>query len=551
MRTECPKCKVDFSTYGKCPYCGRQLVEPKNRLLPILLCTVGTLAVIVLAGVALYAYSSGNIIKSAWFKFSSGTGYEVSVQPPSSRLRGTSKPTITSEERKNLRDLFEKRQFDPLNKAASEIQCAFEYDPSLEYRVCDFYEIFGSSLPEYEELLNAWVAHSPSHFAPYLARSQYYYYRGWESRGYKYVSETSEEQFSGMRSFFQKALKDADAALAIIPRLLSAHLIRLNIYNADGTDNQENAAFEAARQHFPGSFLLYNAMITAKLPRWGGSYAEMEKIAMQAYEHIRTNPEIYMLFGRIYEDQASVCMDNKQHDKAMALFTKAIRYGEYYEFFEDRARLQLAMQKYDQALKDASHSISLRPAKPRPYSLRATVYLNLGDLEAAEREIRSMDAEFPGNYEISRWKDWAARWLLNQGHTVFKGNLEDAVAWYGMAIETKPECQEAYYWRGVACFKLNNSSLAYTDFEQAIRLNPHDLKSYRMMDSLLASQRRWDEIIEYWNRFLSLEPDNGVAYLERAGVNRHKGDMQSALADLKIACDLGNKKACEIQGRNR
>jgi len=84
-----------------------------------------------------------------------------------------------------------------------------------------------------------------------------------------------------------------------------------------------------------------------------------------------------------------------------------------------------------------------------------------------------------------------------------------------------------------------------------IRLDPRDIKSYRMMDYLLASQQRWDEIIEYWNRFLSLESDNGDAYLERAGASRHKGDMQSALADLKMACNLGNKKACDIQRRYR
>lgn len=551
MRTECPKCKVGFSTYGKCPYCGSQLVEPRKRLLTILTCILGSLAVIVLASAGLYAFFSGGIIKSVWFRFYPDVNYEVSVKPPTSRVRGTLKPTLTSEERKNLRALFEKRQFDSLNRAASGIQLAFEHDPSFEYKVCDFYDIFGTSLPEYEELLNAWVAHSPAHFAPYLARAEYYYYKGWESRGHRYASETSHEQFSGMHSHFQKAMKDTDAALAINPRLLRAHLIRLNIYNADGADNQEDAAFEKARQYFPTSFILYNAMVSAKLPRWSGSYTEMEKIAMQAYGHIRANPELYMLFGRIYADQASVCADNKQYDKAMALFAKAISYGEYYEFFEDRASLQFTMGNNDQALKDVNHSISLRPFKPDPHTLRAVVYMKMGDLEAATQEIRAMDAEFPGDYEISRWKDRTARWLLHQGHAVFKDNPEDAVAWYGMAIETNPKCQEAFYWRGVACSKLNNSDLAYADFEQAIRLDPHDIKSYRMMDYLLASQQRWDEIIAYWDRFLSVEPDNGDAYLERAGANRHKGDMQSALADLKNACYLGNKRACEIQRRYR
>jgi len=318
MRTVCPKCKVGFSSYGKCPYCGRQLIEPGKRLVTILLCTFGALASVGLVCVGLYALFSGSAIKSAWFRFSPDMNYEVSVRPPAIRVCGTLKPTLTSEERKNLRTLFEQRRFDSLNEAAAGIQRDFEQDPSLEYKACDFYDIFASSLPGYEKLLDAWVAHSPTHFAPHLARAEYYCYRGWESRGHKYASETSREQFSGMHAFFQKALKDADAALAINPRFLNAHLIRLNIHNADGADHQEDAAFEEARQYFPASFLLYNAMVAAKLPRWGGSYAEMEKIALQAYGHIRANPELYMLFGRIYADQASVCVDNKQYDKAMA-----------------------------------------------------------------------------------------------------------------------------------------------------------------------------------------------------------------------------------------
>ncbi len=504
------------------------------------------LTAVVAVCTGLYAQVSGHGGKSPWSGIFGGNNYELSVHPPSIRVCGTLKPTLSIDDCRDLRELFEKRRFDALNKIASEIQLAFEHDPSYEYKACDFYGIFGSSLPEYEELLNAWVAHSPSHFAPHLARAEYYYYRGWECRGQKYASETSRERFGGMRSFFQKAMKDIDAALAMNPRLLSAHILRISIYNVDGENYQEDGAFDEARQYFPNCFLLYNTMAWSKLPRWGGSYPEMDKIAMQAYERIKSNPELYMLFGRIYADQAWGCRQNKQYDKAIALYSKAIRYGEYYEFFVERAQTFIEMEKYDQALKDVDRSISLRPIKPRPYCTRVSVLMHRGDPDAVVSEIRSMEAMFPGDFEIRDWKDWAAGWSLNQGHKAFKRTPEQAVAWYGRAIEMKPEYQEAYYWRGIASWKMNNADLAYSNFEQAIRLDPHDFKSYKMMDDLLASQQRWDEIIEHWNGYLGLEPNNGDAYLERAGANRHKGDMQSALADLRSACNLGNKQACGI-----
>jgi len=491
------------------------------------------------------------LVPLALSKFSSMRRCEASIAPPSFRVSDTAKPTLSIQDRQNIRNLLKKRQFGSLDKIASDIQSAFEQDPAYEYKACDFYEIFDTTLPEYETLLNDWVAHSPTHFAPYLARAEYYHHKGWESRGYKYASKTSKQQFSGMHSHFQKAMQDIDAALAITPRLLSAHILRISIYNADGGDDQKDMAFEKALHYFPSSFLLYNKMVWAKLPRWGGSYAEMDKLAVQAHKQIHATPELYTLFGQIYADQAWQFRQNKQYDKSLALYTKAIEYGDYYEFYKERAETYLAIKEYDQALKDVDKSISLRPIKPRPYRLRASIYLHKGDTAVAIREFRSMETMFPGNFDVREMREWAVSILLYQAANHFKTDLGQAVADYGWVMEIKPDCPDAYYWRGVANWKLKKTDLAYSDFAQAIKLAPRDIKAYRMMDYLLASQQRWDEIIDQWNAFLRLEPTNGDAYLERAGTYKHKGDMKNALADLKAACNQGNEKACGILKRHQ
>jgi tetratricopeptide (TPR) repeat protein len=67
-----------------------------------------------------------------------------------------------------------------------------------------------------------------------------------------------------------------------------------------------------------------------------------------------------------------------------------------------------------------------------------------------------------------------------------------------------------------------------------------------MLDYVLASEAKWDEIIDNWSQFLALEPNNAGAYFERAGAHKHKGDMKSALADLDRACELGKEEACKI-----
>ena len=491
-------------------------------------------------------YLSGRLVKSLWSRFSPTGVYEVSVKPPSVKVCGTSKPTLSNQDRKDFRNLLEMGQFDPLTKAATEIQTTFESDPSYEYKVQDFFNVFATALPQYEGLLDAWVQYTPSHFAPYLARGHYYYNKAWESRGHKFAAETSSEQFRGMRLFFQKASKDIDAALAINPRLLTAYIIRIGIHNAEGEKNEEEAVFNKGRSFFPSSFLLYKTMLWSRLPRWGGSYAEMNRIAMQAFDHIRTNPELYMLFGEIYADQAWGFRKKEQYPRAIALYSKAISYGEHYSFFEERGRTYVYMKDYDKALEDANQSISLRPVIASPYRLRATIFMEKGDLNSAVQEISSVEALFPGDPETQQWRDWAAKRFLNQGHTAFKTDLEQAVARYDVAIDIKPQYAEALYWRGVAHSKLNKTDLAYSDIKQSIKYNPRHFQSYKMLDFLLASQQKWDEIVENWNEFLTLEPNNAEAYLERAGAYRHKGEMKNALADLKQACDLGKEDACKI-----
>lgn len=66
------------------------------------------------------------------------------------------------------------------------------------------------------------------------------------------------------------------------------------------------------------------------------------------------------------------------------------------------------------------------------------------------------------------------------------------------------------------------------------------------MDYILAKENEWDIIIGYWDEFIELNPDNSRAYLERGGTYFHKGDMQSALKNAKIAADMGNTKAKQI-----
>ncbi|OGR17721.1 MAG: hypothetical protein A2X81_06500 [Desulfobacterales bacterium GWB2_56_26] len=542
MPTPCPTCSQPLDADGRCSFCG----YTSRRLKRSSLFWLAAVFLILALGVGAYKYYPSSFLPPLFAKLLTTKDGEVRVAPPVEKVLGTAKPTFSLEELKRFRTLLRQKDFDTLNDIASRIQANFERDPVYEYQVNDFFVCFQTTLAEDEKLFDEWVKHSPNHFAPWLVRARFSYDQGWESRGTEFAHETTVEQFDNMHVFFIKCGKDLDVALTLNPRLLNAHIMRLFMANADGDHAEEARLMKQSSALFPTSFLMYQTMLLATLPRWGGSYEEMNDIAMRASTHIEANNELSMLFGMIFADQAWNLRKAKEYDKAIALYSKAILYGEHYSFFQERARTYYFMKDYDNALEDINRSIALRPPIVSPYSLRAVIYAATGRIDKAIADFSLAEELSPGEDDILQHKRAAANTLILQGHTAATVNPDQALASYDQALRIDPFSSEAFFRKGLLYAQSGQLDQAVPQFRRAIEYDPRDIKAVKAMDYTLMMQGRWDEIIGYWNGFLALEPDNGEAYLERAGTFHHKGDQEKSRADLKQACDLGQQKACSL-----
>ncbi len=587
MKTRCSKCRTNFCFEGICPFCGNRLVPETNSWRGLQI-TIGVC--IALAVGAAFAFSillgpqrlrpersgvrSPRIVAprnepspqkgvARQQGDASQKIYNVGVAPPVRNI--LEEHPLSLADMAKIRNLFLNRQFETLSRMADDIQKTFRTDPQYEYKIDEFFYVFYAPVADYERLLNEWVKAKPADFAPYLARAFFFERMAWHGRGYAYASKTSRKRFEQMHFYFREAATDARAALAINPNLLPAYLTRLDIVMTDGPEADQpdsgehmfggkpaiDAIYREAKSRFPDSFLLYFRMLVSKLPRWGGSYREAEKIAMDGYRHIHENPAFYVLFGEIYSDQAHVMNENHENRKALVLMDKAISYGDFYDFFQRRAYIYYDLKEYDKALKDLDRGIQLRPHTPELYRIKADVLFSKGDLKGALDMITFMETQFPGDGNVGQWRAWAAGTLVNESGPLFKTDLEQAAAKLSLALEVKPDYGDAYYWRGVAYSKLHKTDLARADLEQAIKSNPRDFKAYQMLDYLLSADRKWDEMLGNLNGFLALEPNNADAYFERAHTYWGKGDLKNAYSDLNHACALGNKKACVmLKGRH-
>ena len=122
---------------------------------------------------------------------------------------------------------------------------------------------------------------------------------------------------------------------------------------------------------------------------------------------------------------------------------------------------------------------------------------------------------------------WASNNLVNRGHQAFKQDLDQALRWYAHALEFNAESSDAYYWRAVANQRRNRLDLSRSDLDRAIEFNPRHFDAYLLMDHLLLTQRDFDMIVAYWNRFLELEPEHARAYWRGLGPTITREKWQS------------------------
>ena len=330
------------------------------------------------------------------------------------------------------------------------------------------------------------------------------------------------------------------------PGLPVAYLLLIGIYNNEGDNASENRTIETAMKLFPSSMLIMFSALWSNLPRWGGSYEQMAALARKAEAHINANPCLSALYGLIYHDQARIYRNRKNYQKALALLDKALLFGDLWIIYDERARLYcFELKDYAQALENVNRSIELRPTKAGSYRLRSIIYFEKACYYDSKADLERAELIRPGANDIVEWRKKASDILMGRGHKRFKADPRDAIEKYNLALDFNRENADAHYWRGRAYYNLNDDASALADFQSAIAIDPRHFASYQMIGFILARNRQWERIIDLWNQYIALEPDNPGAYIERAGARYRNRDRQRALQDLKTACALGSEIACK------
>ncbi|MFO0639968.1 MAG: hypothetical protein U0183_12200 [Polyangiaceae bacterium] len=448
-------------------------------------------------------------------------------------------------DRAALRSLLYFKKYARLSAFFEEIQARFEKDPGDEHLVMEALDAFASADDALRAELDGWVESGDTSFAPYLARAAHHTEVGWTSRGALAASKTSAESFEKLGDGLTLAGKDADKALAIHPKLEAARVLLMR--NEKGRKKESppraKALLAESERACPSCFALRFAYGYGRMPRWGGSFEELDAFAKTL--PVEKRPELATIAGLSDYERYLQASGKKDLDAALASLSAASAHYDAPLFADDRAGVLDRKGDSAGALAAIDHALDLRPGYPEYLARRAGILTSSKRWVDAGRDLLAAVRVSRTNAEARRLLAWVVEWLVWEGwEKKLAGEQDAALDRLELALELAPTDKAVRQTHTSIVLGEPDPSKRIPALEAAVRDKPNDFRAHQALDYALARQGKYPAVITMWNGYLGRNPKDGRAYLERGGAYQQLGDAAASHADAKRACDLGFAEGC-------
>jgi Zn-dependent protease with chaperone function/tetratricopeptide (TPR) repeat protein len=303
-------------------------------------------------------------------------------------------------------ELVQERDYEALDRLLGEQQLAFERDATASPVLDNAFRGFAKVPKRGEAALDDWVARNPGSYAARAGRASFFVFQGLEARGTAFFDETPEEHIRAMRAYLDKARADAEASLPMTPKPYISRRTLMTVARMLGRRKDAAAHYAEAIRMAPESMGTRLDHMAVLEPRWGGSYAEMEKFAAESRAQLKTPGAADRIAAAVpaYRAQESVRARDfplalRQYDEAVALDPDA---GPAC----GRAHVLSELKRFEDALADARRALSTRDDPP--YCLQLAPYLaaNAKDAGAAIAVMSLVLEVDPASIQALRQRGW-------------------------------------------------------------------------------------------------------------------------------------------------
>jgi len=215
--------------------------------------------------------------------------------------------------------------------------------------------------------------------------------------------------------------------------------------------------------------------------------------------------------------------------------------SEKLEAYRTRANIWSGLGRHQEALADWDQAIRINPKDALFYNNRGGEKFNLGRFDEAIADYdRSL--EIDSNFLFA---------YLNRGVAKLRSKNHSADALHDLehVAEKAPNFPDIHHVRGDAHSKLHRYPEAVADYDQAIKNNPQDIRSYLNRAVAHKEMGHWDEAIADYSQVIKINPNDAVAHLNRGAAKSRKGLFKDAIIDYDRAVKLDPKNAVAYNNR--
>jgi tetratricopeptide (TPR) repeat protein len=250
--------------------------------------------------------------------------------------------------------------------------------------------------------------------------------------------------------------------------------------------------------------------------------------------------------GRVYSDRGLIYLQRKEWAKAVDDFSESIRCepDNSYAYF-DRGSALAELGELDGALASLDAAISMNPTLAEAYQIRATVHRKRGELDRARTDELVATKLAPGTTPSIVGPIRLGTDLLDDARLAqASGRFDEAIDLCDKALETKVSpsvMSNAYMTRGNGYAGKGDWDRALRDYDEAIRIQPHNYDALVNRGNAHAHKKERDKSTSDYNEAIRLNPKMFQAYCNRAMNYLAAGDLDRALADLTESVRLNPK----------
>ena len=121
--------------------------------------------------------------------------------------------------------------------------------------------------------------------------------------------------------------------------------------------------------------------------------------------------------------------------------------------------------------------------------------------------------------------------------------LDEAMAYYQMALRYQPDFPEAHFFLGNALDEQGKLDEALAEYQKALWFRPTQVQTHIFMGIVLGKQKKYDEAMAHYTAALKLDPDSAVAQNNLARILHTLGRFDEAIEHYHAALEIDPKLA--------